>query len=202
MVETQAWERYAQERPPRRLVNAAGSDTWFNWTQYPDHGPGLEVLDLQPGARVLDLGCGKGGNLAHMRAQGHHAVGVDASASQIAHARSRWPDLQLVYGDALAYLEAGDEPFDAMYSVFGALWFIDPELMLPAVHRRLRGTLAFSWTHMNAATAVARWDFEPEEWAGRLAEHGFGEIEYRVIERPASTDRGHPTFLVRARIAG
>jgi SAM-dependent methyltransferase len=196
------WDQYAQDRTPRRLLNAAGASTWFNWTQYPDHGPGLEVLDLRPGARVLDLDCGKGGNLAHVWAQGYHGVGVDTSALQIAHAKTRWADLKVVHGDALAYLEEGDEQFDAMYSVFGALWFIDPDRMLPAVRRRLRGTLAFSWSHMNAATAVARWDLGSEEWAERLTKHGFGYVEHRVIERPASTDHGYPTFLVRARAAG
>ncbi|WP_346768669.1 hypothetical protein [Streptomyces sp. DASNCL29] len=38
MTET-AWDTYAQQKPQRRLVNAAGETTWFNWTQYPDHGP-------------------------------------------------------------------------------------------------------------------------------------------------------------------
>ncbi len=193
------WDQYAQDRAPRRLRNAAGASTWFNWTQYPDHGPGLEVLGLSPGARVLDLGCGKGGNLAHVSARGHHGVGVDTSASRLAQAGNRWPDLDLVHGDAFDNLEAGEEPFDAMYSVFGALWFVDPDVMLPAIHRRLRGTLAFSWSHLKPATAVARWDLAPQEWAERLGEHGFGDIECREIQRPASTDRGHPTFLVRAR---
>ncbi|GAA1376724.1 class I SAM-dependent methyltransferase [Catellatospora chokoriensis] len=140
-----SWDQYAQDRTPRRARNAAGASTWFNWTQYPDHGPSLEVLNLSPGARVLDLGCGKGGNLARVCTEGHRGVGVDVSALQVAHARTRWPHLALVLGDAVTYLDGGEEPIDATYSVFGAHWFVEPDLLLPAVHRRLRGVLAFSY---------------------------------------------------------
>ena len=192
------WDRYAHERPPRRPVNAAGAGTWFNWTQYPDHGPGLEVLNLHTGSRVLDLGCGKGGNLAHVHAQGYQGTGVDVSAIQLHHARTRWPDLNVVRRDALVYLDECDEQFGAIYSVFGAIWFIDPEMMLPAVHRQLRGTLAFSYSYLNAVSAFPRWDFEPEQWAERLEEHGFANVEYQVINPPAGVTRGQPTYLIRA----
>ena len=197
-METGPWDRYAKARSPRRLVNAAGASTWFNWTQYPDHGPGLEVLNLLPGSRVLDLGCGKGGNLAHVAAQGHHGVGVDVSEVQLSHAAKRWPELTLVHGDALAYLEKGEGTFHAAYSVFGALWFVDPDAMLPALHRRLHGTLAFSYADMNGVSALPRWDMEPDEWAERLDKHGFTDIEHRVIDPPDSVARSRPTFLVRA----
>ncbi len=197
-METGAWDRYAQSRQPRRVVNAAGASTWFNWTQYPDHGPGLEVLNLFPGSRVLDLGCGKGGNLAHVAAQGHHGVGVDVSGVQLSHARKRWPDLTLVHGDALTYLEQGEDTFNAAYSVFGALWFVDPDAMLPALHRRLRGTLAFSYADLNGVSAIPRWDLEPHEWGERLDKHGFTEIQHQVIGPPDRTAQIHPTILVRA----
>ncbi|GAA2384501.1 hypothetical protein Cme02nite_66190 [Catellatospora methionotrophica] len=192
------WDQYAQDCAPRRPVNAAGASTWFNWTQYPDHGPGLEVLDLKPSARVLELGCGKGGNLAHVRAMGHNGVGVDVSPVQVDHARTRWPHLNVILGDAVAYLEGAKTQFDAVYSVFGAVWFVDPEVLLPAIHRRLRGTLAFSWSPMNMVSALPRWDLEFDEWGDRLDEHGFVDIEHREVTPPASAGRGQPTFLVRA----
>ncbi|MEU8076603.1 class I SAM-dependent methyltransferase [Catellatospora citrea] len=151
-----SWDQDAQDRAPRRARNAAGASTWFNWTQYPDHGPGLEVLKLSPGARVLDLGCGKGGNMAHVYAQGHRGVGVDVSAVQVAHARTRWPHLEVVLGDVVAYLDEGEVPFDAAYSVFGAHWFADPDLLLPAVHRRLRGVITFTYAPLNVVSAVQR----------------------------------------------
>lgn len=192
------WNQYARNRLPRRLENAAGASTWFNWTQYPDHGPGLEILDLPPGARVLDLGCGKGGNLAHVHTMGHVGVGVDLSALQVTQARARWPDLNVVLGDAVAFLEHGEEFFDAVYSVFGALWFVDPDVLLPAIHRRLRGTLAFSYTLMKSVPAFPRWDLEADEWRDRLENCGFDEFEHRIVDPPTGAGNAQPTFLIRA----
>ncbi len=39
-----AWDEYAQTKPQRRTTNARGESTWFNWTQYADHGPGPTYL--------------------------------------------------------------------------------------------------------------------------------------------------------------
>ncbi|WP_203750160.1 class I SAM-dependent methyltransferase [Catellatospora bangladeshensis] len=183
-------------------MNAAGASTWFNWTQYPDHGPGLEVLDLDDGSRVLDLGCGKGGNLAHVCASGYHGIGVDVSAPQLAHARTRWPGLPVHHRDAVSYLLDGEESFDAVYSVFGALWFVDPEVLLPAIHHRLRGVLAFSWSPMKPIPGLPRWDLEPGEWRERLEKHGYEDIECQVIDPPAGAESDQCTFFVRATRAG
>ena len=95
MTDTMAWDTYSRKKPARRGTNAAGEATWFNWTQYPDHGPGAEVIGVGPGASVLELGCGKGGNLAHVAALGARAVGVDLSAAQLDAARERWDGLEL-----------------------------------------------------------------------------------------------------------
>ncbi len=82
----------------------------------------VEALDLTPGARVLDMGCGTGLNLPYLAAAVGTAgqlVGVDASQAMLRQARRRvagsgWPTVTLVEGDAarLASLVAGD--FDAV----------------------------------------------------------------------------------------
>ncbi|MFJ9909612.1 class I SAM-dependent methyltransferase [Streptomyces sp. NPDC101152] len=150
MTETAiAWDTYSRQRPERRPVNARGETTWFNWTQYEDHGPGAELLALPPGGRVLDLGCGKGGNAAHLASLGMQAVAVDVSPAQLRAAGERWgamPGLKLHQAEAVAFLQDCGEPFDAVYSVYGAVWFTDPARLLPVVRERLcpGGTLVFS----------------------------------------------------------
>jgi cyclopropane fatty-acyl-phospholipid synthase-like methyltransferase len=93
----------------------------------------VEALALTPGARVLDLGCGKAELLA--RIVGRYdavGVGVELSPHLLAVARERVVDLasgkvELVEGDARTY--AGSDPFDLVVCIgpgwehhgFGAL---------------------------------------------------------------------------------
>lgn len=78
-----------------RLLRRA-YDTWshcYDWVAPLEHGPRLEALSLaqiQPGERVLDLGCATGGILTRLQSatgpQGL-AVGVDLSAKMLRRAR-------------------------------------------------------------------------------------------------------------------
>ncbi|MFE7319159.1 class I SAM-dependent DNA methyltransferase [Streptomyces sp. NPDC057555] len=214
-----AWDTYSKSKPHRRTVNSVGETTWFNWTQYPDHGPGAGQLALVPGGRVLDLGCGSGGNLAHLSTLGMHAVGVDLSPVQLAKARERWSGvagMELHRGEALDFL-ASAEPFAAIYSVFGAAYFTDPALMLPAVFAKLRPGAVFAMSQQPAVegcygcqasyiprgpdedpAVVKRWDYPVEEWPVLLREHGFRDCSARILPAPATGKRRLGTLMVRA----
>ncbi|WP_367125660.1 class I SAM-dependent methyltransferase [Streptomyces phytohabitans] len=214
-----AWDIYSQSKPLRRRTNARGEVTWFNWSQYPDHGPGADVLKLKPGDRALDLGCGSGGNAAHLAALGMKSVGIDLSARQLDKARERWPDvdgMDLHQADALTYLGDTCPTFDAVYSVFGAAWFTDPVVLLPLVHARLKtgGVFAFSQRPPvegcygcqasyiprgpdEDPAVVRRWDHEPDAWVLILHEHGFVDVSASVLAPPPGKRRTG-TLLVRA----
>lgn len=218
VTQTQAWDTYSKQKPERRPTNAAGQSTWFNWTQYPDHGPGTEILDISPGAAVLDLGCGKGGNLAHLATLGAQAVGVDVSLAQIKAAGARWSDMPMTLHrtEATGFLKETGDSYDAVFSVFGAVWFTDPALLLHAIRRRLRpgGVLAFSQrppiegcygcqaSYINRSEdedplVVKRWDYEPDRWVELLTGHGFAAPTARVLPAPPGP-RKVGTLLVRA----
>ena len=78
-------------------------------------------LDLRPGARLLDVGCGWGGMVIH--AATHHgveAVGVTISRQQFDYARKRIADAGLdgrVEVRLQDYRELGGEHFDAISSI-------------------------------------------------------------------------------------
>ncbi|GGZ14654.1 hypothetical protein GCM10010387_03510 [Streptomyces inusitatus] len=219
-----AWDTYSQSKPQRRKTNANGETTWFNWTQYPDHGPGVDVLRLAPGDSVLDLGCGSGGNAAHLAAIGMRAVGVDLSARQLDKARERWPGMdgmELHQADALAHLKDAVTVFDAVYSVFGAAWFTDPGLLLPAVHANLKpgGVFAFSQRPPvegcygcqasyiprgpdEDPAVVKRWDYEPAAWELILKEQGYADVSASVISPPPGSRRTGTLFVRGSRDHG
>jgi ubiquinone/menaquinone biosynthesis C-methylase UbiE len=63
---------------------------------------------VSPGASVLDLGCGSGDITAACASRGYEMVGIEQSSKMIAHARSRFHDLKIVFevcspGEPLPY---------------------------------------------------------------------------------------------------
>ncbi|MGW3323850.1 class I SAM-dependent methyltransferase [Streptomyces virginiae] len=203
-------------------MNAKGETTWFNWTQHPDHGPGAELLEVQEGGTVLDLGCGAGGNLAHLSALGMRAVGVDLSPAQIAKAQERWPDtrMDLYQGSALEHLASSATEFDAIFSVFGAAYFTAPDLMLPAVCKRLTPGGVFAMSQHPAVEGcygcqasyiprgpdedpaiVRRWDFPLEAWTDMFRQYGFSDVSAEILPAPAEGKKRIGTLLVRGRRA-
>jgi SAM-dependent methyltransferase len=173
----------------------------MEWTTRPGSGPGAEILgpDLRR-RRVAELGCGPGHNAAHLATRyGAQVTGVDLVGLQIRRARShygRLNNLTFVAGHALHYLQASDERFDAIYSVFGAIGLVAPELLLPAIAQHLKPgrTLAFSVPHpqrggLRPSTddrprrdyvtlpdrtrlPIARWDFDASRWEKHLDRAG------------------------------
>ncbi|MFF4602521.1 class I SAM-dependent methyltransferase [Streptomyces sp. NPDC001339] len=208
---TAAWERYAAGRTPRRAVNAAGATTWLNWTQYPDHGPGESLLGQMRGRRVLELGCGTGCNLAHLATVGARCVGIDVAPTQRMKAEARWghiAGLTFRTAEATQFLSDHTERFDVVFSIFGAVWFTDPERLLPLVRERLSQGGVFAFSHkppakdqqpgaaLRQARAVSRWDCSADEWVDLLASVGFSNITAKVVAPPESEQEG--TLLVRA----
>lgn len=59
----------------------------------------VDALDVRPGQRALDLGCGTGQVTARLLAAGADVVAVDALPEMLAAARRRAPDATLLQGD-------------------------------------------------------------------------------------------------------
>lgn len=202
-----AWQHYAEKAQPRRQVNAAGATTWFNWTQYPDHGPDESVLGDLRGRHVLELGSGSGANIAHLASLRACCVGVDVAPARTVAARRSWghlPNLKFVTHDAIDYLTTATETFDIVYSVFGAVWFIDPGLLLPLIRARmtLNGILAFSHLPPGAEPAartdrlITKREYSANQWMQILTAAGFRSVTTEIIAAPTAGQPG--TLLARA----
>ena len=80
------------------------------------------LLSLEPGARVLDAGCGFGRSVGALARLGYEAVGVDISPAVIAEAERRNPGPAYLVHDLTRPLPAEVGRFDAivnLYSSFG-----------------------------------------------------------------------------------
>ena len=96
----------------------AGAEQWIAWAREPGHDSYwtfnrdafLEVVP-QPGRRTLDLGCGEGRFSRDLKRLGHDVVGIDASRTMVAAARSADPSIEVLEADAAA-LPFPDGAFD------------------------------------------------------------------------------------------
>ncbi|MEM7320726.1 MAG: methyltransferase domain-containing protein [Pseudomonadota bacterium] len=142
------------------LANADQHEFWSRspsgqkWLTYEDHldaamAPVLDGViaraDLQPGYRVLDIGCGTGASLlaAAERVGAHGAVlGLDISQPFLDRAEDRARNAgfgQVATRCADAQTDKFDGPqFDTMISRFGVMFFNDPQTAFANMARALR----------------------------------------------------------------
>ena len=163
---------------------------------------GLEMLSIQPGERVLEIGCGTGAALGDHPA-GIFAVGLDLSAGMLAQSQSRLKRLKLhqsaglVQGDAL-HLPFANAAFDAAFMAFTLELMDTPEIpmVLAEIRRVLTpegrlGAVALSkqgglgwmqalyeWAHVRFPAAV---DCRPIYLGRALQDAGLERQTYRLL---------------------
>jgi trans-aconitate methyltransferase len=96
----------------------------------------LDLLNPQPGERILDLGCGTGHLTNAIAERGAEVVGLDASAEMLGQARQNYPKLRFVLADASSF--GFDQPFDAVFSNAALHWVRDAEGVVRSVAAALR----------------------------------------------------------------
>ena len=80
-----------------------------------EYGKGVvDLLSVPPGARVLDLGCGRGELTAYLAQRGWNAEGMDASKAQLADAKRRFPEISFFEGDITSF--EVEKRYDAVFS--------------------------------------------------------------------------------------
>ncbi|MFG3095572.1 class I SAM-dependent methyltransferase [Streptomyces sp. NPDC048202] len=227
LAQASPWHTHALQRTAAGLAEPLAVTARLEWTTRPGQGPGAEILDPDlRGKRLLEIGCGPGHNAAHLATrQGAHVTGVDLVGLQVRRARchyGRLNNLTFVAGHALRYLRASEEQFDAIYSVFGAVGLVAPELLLPAIARNLAPgrVLAFSVPHPQRGGRVlsdddrprrdfvslpdrtrlpiARWEFTTARWERHLSRAG---LRLTSAQEFHDSRMGHwpTTLLIRAR---
>jgi len=113
---------------------------------------------INPGSRILDLGCGPGLYAERLSALGHHVTGVDFSENSIEYARER-PETALYnikYTQA-NYLDLDyEEEFDLVimiYCDFGVLIPDDRKRLIEVIHKALKPGGRFFFDAITEAAA-------------------------------------------------
>jgi trans-aconitate methyltransferase len=176
--------------------------------------PVLELLNPQPGERILDLGCGDGDLTEKLVAAGAHVIGVDSSESMVAAAQARGLDVRLMD----AYNLKLNAEFDAVFSNAAMHWMKrEPDSVLNGVSRALKPGGRFA-SEMGGHGCVAAivvalcstlqqfgvtdpaslipWYFPtPEEYQARLESAGFRVDYIALIPRPTPLPTGVRKWL-------
>lgn len=165
------------------------------------------VLDrIEPGAAVLDLGCGTGVPIARRVAdRGFRVVGVDQSAGMLAIARRCVPEAELIHADMLDVDLR--ETFSAVIA-WNSLFHVERRRHR-AMYGKIRGLLETGGWLLLAAGGSGDEGFtsemfgetffysgyEPDETVRLLEEAGF-DVESCDLDDPSS--RGHVAVIARA----
>src|SRR5436190_18459317 len=96
----------------------------------------VELLAPKPGERILDLGCGTGHLTAAIAEAGASVVGLDQSPEMLEQARSAYPNLEFVLGDARKF--SFEDSFDGVFSNAVLHWVRSPEAVIRCVRDALK----------------------------------------------------------------
>lgn len=163
--------------------------------------PLFDLLQLKPGEKVLDLGCGDGVLTEKLVAAGGDVFGVDASAEQVQATQQRGITAQVCSAEELPFTEA----FDAVFSNAVLHWIKDQPTALAHIFRALKpggrfiaemGGIGCVETLRQALHETLRgrnlnpWDFDPwffpslEQYSLLLNAQGFEIDSIVLIPRP------------------
>jgi len=167
----------------------------------------LDLLDPQPGERILDVGCGEGALTRKIAERGATVLGIDNSPEMIEAARANGIDAILMDAEDLPF----SSEFDAAFSNATLHWVLEKEQAAGAIFRSLRGDGRFAGemggegnlAELREAldeeliirgyvppVEASNWYASPEEFAHVYEAAGFRQVDARLIERPTQIEHG------------
>ncbi len=96
----------------------------------------LDLLNVEPGEQILDLGCGTGHLTKQIKDLGAKVKGADASADMVEHASKTFPEIDFVVADGANF--HFNQSFDAVFSNAALHWMLQPDDVIKCVYDSLK----------------------------------------------------------------
>ena len=160
----------------------------------------LELLSVQPGEHILDVGCGTGQLTAKIASSGATVVGIDADEKMVEKAKANYPHLQFLVANAQDFLL--NSSFDAVFSNATLHWIKEPDKAIRCISQALKpgGRFVAEFGGQGNVKAITEqlfqvlrelglksgelsnpWYFPSiGDYATRLEQHGF-DVTYAVL---------------------
>ena len=179
-------------------------------------GAALDLLDPQPGERILDIGCGEGSLTRKIVERGATVLGVDNSPEMVEAALKNGIDVSLLDAADMQFLSE----FDAAFSNATLHWVLEKERAARAIFRALKPGGRFAGemggegnlTKLREAldeeliargyeppVEASNWYASPDDFAAVYEAAGFQEIDAQLIERPTPIDHGVAAWVTTFR---
>ncbi len=161
----------------------------------------IDLLNPQPGERILDMGCGTGRLSFEIAERGAHVVGLDSSPEMIEAASGDYPSVDFIQASGASF-DLGTD-FDAIFSNAALHWIKPPAEAARSMARALKagGRLVFE---MGGIRNVARieaalmeagglsespWYFPSlAEYGSVLEAEGLELVQGSLFDRPTPLD--------------
>ncbi|HLU73658.1 MAG TPA: methyltransferase domain-containing protein [Nonomuraea sp.] len=190
------------DTPGLERWNSRAYDSSFGYVST-QGAPLVDLLDPQPGERVLDLGCGTGVLTAQIAFRGAEVLGIDGSTPMIEKALAQNPGINFIVGDAHDFTVA--RPYDAVFSNAALHWMSrDPDAVISCVRdallpggrfvaemggagncAELTTAMLTAWREHGLREPELPWYFpSPAEYARRLEAGGFVVRLLEYFDRP------------------
>ena len=170
-------------------------------------GAALDLLDPQPGERILDVGCGEGTLTRRIAERGATVTGIDDSLEMIRAAHANGVDALVVDASDMHF----DEEFDGAFSNAALHWMPQKDAVASGIFRALKpggrfagemggeGNIAKLREALDTELVICgyvppsesgNWYPSPGEFAGVYEGAGFEQVDARLIERPTPLEHG------------
>jgi SAM-dependent methyltransferase len=138
----------------------------------------LVAACLRPDARVLDLGCGRGGVMERLRPQAGFVAGLDPDESSLREHRAPLLGLSCGLAQALPYV---DDIFDLVCSSWVLEHLAEPERVFAEVNRALRPGGHFIFLTPNVRHPLLVLNRALGWTQGRLVDCAYGRAEENIF---------------------